>query len=121
MLAHSQLTFLISKLNKRTSEYFIHELLSEAEQIMIIKRFAAIFMFNNNYSPYRASQTLSISTSSARRLYLQFENGQFSNLLGCIKKKEANSFLSLLEDLITAQVSPRARARLMNRALRDSN
>lgn len=118
--AHSQLADLIAKLNKRTSAYFIHELLSEAEQIMIVKRFAAIFMFNNNYSPYRVSETLSISTSSARRLFLQFDDGQFTNLLGCIEKKEAHVFLSLINDIIIAQVSPRARARLMNRALRDS-
>ena len=48
-IAHTQLIDLIAKLDKRTSQYLIHELLSTAEQIMIVKRFAAIFMFNNNY------------------------------------------------------------------------
>ena len=117
-IAQTQLVDLIAKLDKRTSQYLIHELLSTSDQVMIVKRFAAIFMFNNNYSPYRVSETLSISTSSARRLYLQFENNQFDNLLGCIKKKEKNSFLAFIEDLTMAQVSPRARARLMNRTLR---
>jgi uncharacterized protein YerC len=116
-LAHRQLIDLIAKLNQNTSQYLIQELLSDAEQIMIVKRFAAVFMFKNKYSSYRVSETLSISTSSARRLQLQFENGQFNNLLGCIKKKEANSFLVFISDLIAAQASPRARARLMNRAL----
>jgi hypothetical protein len=116
-LAHRQLVDLIAKLNQNTSKYLIHELLSDAEQIMIVKRFAAVFMFRNNYSPYRVSDTLSISTSSARRLYLQFEDGQFSNLLSCLKKKEANSFLAFISDLIAAKASPRARARIMNRAL----
>ena len=95
-IAQTQLVDLIAKLDKRTSQYLIHELLSTSEQVMIVKRFAAIFMFNNNYSPYRVSETLSISTSSARRLYLQFENNQFDNLLGCIKKKETNSFIALI-------------------------
>ena len=110
-----QLHILISKLNTDTAKYLFDDLLTETEQIMLTKRFAAIFMFNNYYSPYRVSQTLAISTSTANRLFEQFESGKFNNLLNCLKKKEFNQFLSLIEDLIMAQVSPRARARLMNR------
>ena len=116
--AHKHLTDFIAQLNKQTAEYLIQELLSEAEQVMVTKRFAAIFMFNNNYTAYRVSETLSISTSSARQLYLQFEKGQFNNLLGCMKKKEVTGFLLLLSDIITAQVDMKARARLMNRTSR---
>ena len=116
-LAYSELNKLIAKLGKNNANYLINELLTEAEQIMIVKRFAAIFMFQQNYSPYRVSSTLSISVSTAQRLQEQFNNNSFVNLLGCIKKPERNKFISLLEDLILAQASPRARARLMNRVL----
>ncbi len=116
-LAHRQLIELIAKLNNDTSKYLLQELLSDAEQIMVIKRFAAVFMFKHSYSPYRVSDVLSISTSSAHRLHLRFEAGHFNNLLGCTKKKEANIFLTFINDLIAAKASPRARARFVNRAL----
>ncbi len=116
-IAYQQLIKVIANLQKSTSHYFIDELLTESEQIMLVNRFAAVYMYSQSYAPYRVSQTLSISTSTASRLYEQYNRGAFTNLLHCIPKKDANAFLLLLEDLIMAQVSPRARARLLNRAL----
>jgi len=116
-IAYQQLLSVIANLQKDTSRYLIDELLTETEQIMLVKRFAAAYMYSQDYSPYRVSQTLSISTSTANRLYQRYTEGEFQNLLGCIPQKKANEFLLLLEDLILAQVSPRARARLLNRVL----
>ena len=116
--AYTHLTNLIAGLNSQTSTYLIQELLTGSEQIMVIKRFAAIFMFNEGFTPYRVSETFSLSTSSVHRLYLRFENGSFDNLLGCIKKKEVNRFLALINDIITSQVDMKARTRLMNRTQR---
>ena len=115
-LAEEHLINLIATLNKKTSQYLISELLSEAEQIMIIKRFAAVFMFNKRYSTYRVCKTLSISPSSSHRLYLQYEEGRYDNLLACMKKKEASVFLQVISDMIMAQVDMKARARLANRS-----
>ena len=55
--AYTHLTNLIAGLTVQTSTYLIQELLSPAEQIMITKRFAAIFMFNEGFTPYRVSET----------------------------------------------------------------
>jgi hypothetical protein len=112
--AHTQLITLIAQLNKRTAPYLISGLLTEAEQIMIIKRFAAAVMFRHSFSPYRVSRTLGMSISSSQRIYAQYEEGQFSDLLGCMKKKEMSTFLMVISDMIMAQVDMKARARLAN-------
>tara|TARA_B100000745_G_scaffold252445_2_gene174654 strand:- start:3221 stop:3691 length:471 start_codon:yes stop_codon:yes gene_type:complete len=107
-LAHTQLTNFIGQLQKKTARYFVDELLTEAERIMLVKRFAAIFMFDRFYSPYRVSHTLGMSISTTQRLYKQYDEGRYDNLLSCMTTKTRNEFLQLVEDLIMAQVSPRA-------------
>ena len=116
-LALSEISKFIGKLKADNASYFVTELLSDAESIMIVKRFAAILMFNNKLSSYRASTVLGMSLSTAQRLYTQYEEGRYNKMLECLKPKEKSRFMSLIEDLIMAQVSPRARARLYNRVL----
>ncbi len=116
-LAYSELTQFIGKLSNKSAVFFVDELLTESERIMLVKRFAAIMMFRNNYSPYRVTHTLSLSISTGQRLYKNYSQGKYDNLLGKLQKKETSRFMSLLEDLIMAQVSPRARARLYNRVI----
>lgn len=119
-IVYKQLTQLISKLTKNNASYLIDELLTDAEKIMIVKRYGAIFMYSQKYTPYRVSNTLGISITTASRLFEQYSQGKFDCLLNCLKKNETNQFLSLIHDLIVAQSSPRARARLLNRAQQQS-
>jgi uncharacterized protein YerC len=116
--ASQELVQLISKLNKRTASVFINELFTEAEKIMITKRFAAALLFNNNFSTYRTATALGVSISTAQRIYKQYEAGQFDNLINCLSKKEKNEFVELIQDFILSKASSRARARFFNRALK---
>ena len=116
-IAYGELTKFIGKLTIHSAEFFVDELLSEAERIMLVKRFTAIIMLHKNFSCYRVSTTLSLSLSTVQRLYKNYSAGAYNNLLGGLKRKDTNRFISLMEDLIMAQVSMRARARLMNRVL----
>lgn len=116
-LAYQEMASLIAKLRSHNAHYLIDELLTESERIMLTKRFAAIFMFQQNYLPYRVSETVSISVSTAQRLYEQYENGAFDKLLDCMKPKDTNRFLALLGDLILAKTNMKARARVIKRAL----
>lgn len=116
-LACEKLTVVIANLNRSNALCLIDELLTESERIMVVKRFAAIFMYAEHYSPYRISQTLGISQSTAQRIRDQYDSGSFDRLLQTLTRKEKSQFISLIEDLIMSQVSPRARTRLMNRAL----
>ena len=116
-IAYKEMLSLITKLTSKTAPFLIEDLLTDSERVMLVKRFAAAFMCKHGHSPYRISQTTGLSVSTAQRIYNQYENGDYDRLLGCLKKREQNRFLSLLEDIIMAQVSPRARARLLNRSL----
>ncbi len=102
----------IAKLTKQNASALITNLLTDTEQIMIVKRYGAIFMYTQKYSPYRVSHTLGISQPTACRLYTQYQDGQFDDLMSTLKKKEKNQFLARIEDLIMAQVNTKARARL---------
>lgn len=114
---YTELIKLIVRLDKQTAPYLIDELLTYTERIMLVKRFGAIFMFTQNYTPYRVSTTLGLSIPTTSRLYTQFASGHYTNLLGCISKKESNQFLQVINDLIAAQASPKARARIFKRVL----
>ena len=116
-LAYSELIKFIGKLSNKSATFFVDELLTESERIMLVKRFAAIMMFHKNFSPYRVTHTLSLSISTGQRLYKNYSQGKYDNLIGKLQRKDANRFIALLEDLIMAQVSLRARARLYNRVL----
>lgn len=113
----NELTQFIAQLKNKDARHFIDGLLTESETIMIVKRFSAVIMFHRNFSPYRVSQTLSISVSTAQRLLVNYEQGKYDELLNCLKEKEVNSFIALIEDLILFQVSSRARSRLLKRVL----
>ena len=64
-LYYNELTRFIGRLKNKHAEYFINELLTETETIMIVKRFSAIIMLNRSYTTYRICHTLSISLSTA--------------------------------------------------------
>jgi len=81
---------------------------------MITKRFAAALLFNNHFSTYRTAIALGVSISTAQRIYKQYENGQFDNLINCLSKKEKNEFVELIQDFILSKASHRARARFFN-------
>jgi uncharacterized protein YerC len=116
-LAYQQLVIVISKLEKNNASFFIDELFTDSEKIMIVKRFAAIFMFQQNYTAYRVSHLLAMSLSTTHRLYKLFESGHFDKVLSCISKKQESEFFSLLEDFIFSKASGRARSRLLKRTM----
>ncbi len=116
-LAYQQLVLLISKLKRNNASSFLDELLTDSEKIMIVKRFAAIFMFQQNYTSYRISHVLAMSLSTTHRIYKLFENGHFNKLLSCIPKKQQSEFLEILKDFMMSKGSSRARSRLLKRAM----
>lgn len=114
--AQEQLVQLLDSLTKTSARYFISELLSETEQIMLTKRFAAILLRSDGHSPYRISKVVGISVSTAQRITQHHDDGQYNHFLSSFSKKQKNQFLTLIEDLIVAQASPKARARIIDGA-----
>jgi len=112
-----ELINLITKLDKKSATGFLTELLTETEQIMLIKRFGAIFMFTQGHTAYRVSHTLGLSIPTASRLSEQYNLEHYEQLLSGFNKKETSRFLRILNNLILSQVSPKARTRLIETAL----
>lgn len=115
--AHRKMAELLYK-HKDGGVNFIEELLTEAERVMLTKRFAAILAFSQDHSAYRVANVLSLSLSTAQRLREQYKEGQFSSMLSAFAPAERSGFLQLFMDLTTARASTAARARLMRRALK---
>jgi uncharacterized protein YerC len=118
LVAYRQLVKVISLLNKQNAEYLIEDLFTESERVMLVKRFAAVFMFERGHSPYRVSRTISLSDSTTQRLFKQYRGSKFDRLLSCMTKKQQSEFLSLLTDLMLSKASLRARKNLIRRITR---
>jgi uncharacterized protein YerC len=115
--SQDQLVRLIAKLETGGATHFINELFTEAERVMIIKRFAAVFMFQQDYSTYHVSQVVGISISTSQLLQKSYLKGNFDNLLARIPKNQKSEFLSLVEDFMLSKISGKARSRLTKRVL----
>jgi len=91
--------------NDTTQNGFVLEsLLSDAEQVMLMKRVAAIMMLNARYSTYRIAQTLHLSHSTILRYKLSFLEGKYDAMLQVTQKKQFNEpkFWQLVETLLRA-------------------
>jgi uncharacterized protein YerC len=90
----------------------LDELLTDTETIMLAKRLAAIFMILKDFSYYRISRTLKISTSTVKRLHqsvLTHEYPTFEKIIG--NKKEQDQFWKTVEMLLRAGMPPRGKGR----------
>ena len=115
--AYRQFMNIISALKLSNSEYFMSGLLTESEQIMLVKRMASIFMFEEGKAPYTVASRTGISVSTAQRIYSQYLDGKFVKLISCVPQKQKNEFLDLLKDFTLSAGSSKARSRLLKRTL----
>ena len=75
-------------LSKKQSTSLMSSLLTETEQIMLTKRCAAAIMFEQGYSGYKVYSVLKVSKSTAKRWYMQYEEGVFDGLLAGLRNKK---------------------------------
>ena len=88
----------------------LESVLTETEQIMLIKRVAAILMINANYSIYRVAKTINLSHSTVARYKLALEAGEYDVLLSRTRTEKFNTkiFWQLVETLLRAGLPPMA-------------
>ena len=98
-LIFNELSTHIAKVDKRTAPRFLHELLTETEQIMIAKRMTAIVMLSQNIGVYKIATRLQMSTSTVRLIAFAYENGKYDNIVNSINKskKDKEHFWELIE------------------------
>lgn len=104
-----QLEIVIGRLTKKSSTHLLNELLTESERIMVVKRFGAIFLLHQNYSPYKVSQLLGLSQPTVRRIRESYNDGQYSSLLHNITPKEQHQLLRLFTNFMLSKGSINAR------------
>lgn len=98
----AQLTNLISKTQSHQAEGLLTSLLTETEKIMLSKRLAAAVMFSEGYSQYAVEKALQVSPSTAARMHLSYESGQYNGVLVVLRKdkKQKREFWESLEVLL---------------------
>ncbi len=109
----NQLIKVTSSLETTEAANFYDSLLGPEEKIMLVKRFAAVVMFKEGNTPYRVSQLLLISPSTAEKIHFDYEMGRYRGMVKYVKKKktEYKKFWMILEKVLEAGMPPRGRGR----------
>lgn len=98
----------ISKMEtKRKIKFFLEELLTKEEKVMLSKRLALIFMLERGYSFNYIKNTLKMSGSTLGRIRRDIKKGRYKSLVNQIKKeKKKDEFWSDLERLLRVGMPP---------------
>jgi len=92
---------LLSSAKKGEGRNILSELLTETEQVMLAKRCAAIALIAEGIPLYRIWNMLKLSSSTVRRLYLQYDQGIYPNLEKYFSnKKKRIDFWKALEIIL---------------------
>lgn len=115
--AEMQLQKILGRMTTSSSDSLLTGLLTESERVMLVKRFGAIFLLHNGYTPYRIAQMLGISEPTVHRIKAAFDQGIYTSLLQHIAKREQSAFLEALQDFALSRVSHTSRRRLTKRCM----
>jgi len=104
-----QLSNIIAKLTKETSEGVLDDLLGPEEKIMLTKRLAAIVMYIEGHSSYRVWKSLKLSPATAAKIQNEFNKGHYRHIEDLFKKHKTdyNKFWDALDLILRAGVMPR--------------
>ena len=93
--------------NTATGIQYLHELLSETEQLMLAKRLAVILMLEKNIPWSQIEKTLAISQTTIARIQRHRKAGGFSTITVMLQeKKNRDVFWLELEILLRAGMPP---------------
>jgi|SRR3989344_5965336 len=105
---YDQLAEIIAKVNATQSKFLMKELFTYTERIMIAKRLALIVMLAKGNSGYRAVRLLKISPSTASKMSIRVQNGEFVNIVKLLRLKNKHKVLwKVLETLIEIATPPK--------------
>lgn len=82
------------------------ELLTQTEKIMLAKRLAMIVMLENDFSYYRISKTLKVSTSTLKRLHRHILAGSYRQILTSLTGNRADAIIRFLEKILEFRMPP---------------
>ena len=112
------------KLNLQLAKFFANQkenkiqklfsdLLTPAEQIMLIKRLAIVIMIIEKESCYKIAQVLNVSDSTAREVKTKIGLGQYQTLIAHYQNKNFNSkeFWETIDVILRAGLPSRGKDR----------
>ncbi|MDO8659548.1 MAG: Trp family transcriptional regulator [Candidatus Parcubacteria bacterium] len=88
-------------------KFFLNDLLTKTEKIMLAKRFAVIYLLSQDVPPSYIADALCMSPTTIFRMSLKYDIGKYSYLLRAIKN-ESKDIWKILEKILQAGLPPRA-------------
>ncbi len=103
-------------LSKQQTSNLFSSLLTKTEQVMLTKRCAAAIMFAEGYSDYRVWTVLKLSPSTAARLRLQYQCGEFDGVVNIIRSQkikaiEREEFIETMNKILRLGMPSRGKDR----------
>lgn len=82
---------------------FLQALFGPEERIMYAKRLAIIVMLNEGYSLYKISNTLKVSSATAKKIKYHLDHGDYQPILSALQKnkKGYGAIIDLIESILT--------------------
>ena len=108
---YKELESLIIKSDSKNARLVLNDLLTKTEKIMLAKRLVAGLMFSQGCSQYQVWTTLKISSSTAARMSLAYERGDYNNILTVLKEKQIQSIWPLIEKISRGGLPPMGKGR----------
>ena len=94
---------------KSEAKFFLGDLLTKTEKIMLAKRFAIIYLLSKDVPVSYIAESLGVSYSTLSRMSLKYDIGKYSSLLKTLENNNNNKDICrILEKILKAGLPPRA-------------
>ncbi|PIR68664.1 hypothetical protein COX93_02080 [Candidatus Nomurabacteria bacterium CG_4_10_14_0_2_um_filter_30_12] len=94
---------------KSEAKFFLGDLLTKTEKIMLAKRFAIIYLLSKDVPVSYIAESLGVSYSTLSRMSLKYDIGKYSSLLKTLENNNNNKDIwRILEKILKAGLPPRA-------------
>ena len=92
---------------KSGAKFFLGDLLTRTEKIMLAKRFAVIYLLSKDVPVSYIAESLGVSYSTLSRMSLKHDIGKYSLLLKTLEEKGKTDIWEILEKILKAGLPPR--------------
>ena len=92
--------------SKSSAKFFLGDLLTKTEKIMLAKRFAVIYLLSKEVPASYIAESLGMSYTTIFRMSLKYDIGKYSSLLRSIEKEKTDLW-NILEKILRGGLSPR--------------
>ena len=92
---------------KSGARFFLGDLLTKTEKIMLAKRFTVIYLLSKGVPVSYIAESLGVSYSTLSRMSLKYDIGKYSLLLKTLESDKTDIW-KILEKILKAGLPPRA-------------